>query len=114
MDAGISGSQEAAEQRGCRCYQVNVSRVVGGSTDVENFKLGRRRTGRSEKRKEERVEEARDVERGEREERGKKEKKREREREREPLVRRQWSMVARGCPVVTVGINTGCSRHLRR
>ena len=81
MDAGISGSQEAAEQRGCRCYQVNVSRVVGGSTDVENFKLGRRRTGRSEKRKEERVEEARDVERGEREERGKKEKKRERERE---------------------------------
>lgn len=49
-DPGISGSQEAAEERGWRCYQVNVLRVVGGSTDVENFRLGRR-TGRVKERR---------------------------------------------------------------
>ena len=44
----------------------------------------------------------------------------EREREKERgrgerlLVRRQWSMVARGYPAAMVGINTGCRRHLRR
>lgn len=39
-DPGILGSQEAAEERrGRRCYQVNVLRVIGGSTDVENFRL---------------------------------------------------------------------------
>jgi len=35
-------------------------------------------------------------------------------RENEMLVRRQWSMVARGSAATTVGISTGCRRHLRR
>ena len=69
---GISGSQEAAEQRGCRCYQVNVLRVVGGSTDVENFKLAVEGSAGAKKRNEE----------AKREENGRKRTRGKRERER--------------------------------
>lgn len=71
------------------------------SDSLENWRVKERRDGGGGGREEE--------------EGGEKEKgERGRKRRRELLVRRQWSMVARGCPLVMVGINTGCRRHLRR
>ena len=100
LDPGISGSQEAAEERGSRCYQVNVLRVVGGSTDVENF--------REEERKKEVeaivVKREKDGESGG-------ESGREMESVGEKTMAHGGAWLS---TVAAVGINTGCRRHLRR
>lgn len=85
---------------------MNVLRVVGGSTDVENFSAKRRSSRVKEKRT------------GSKTVRGREKKgvcvACERARTMEMLARKEWSIVARGYPGTMEGINTGCRRHLRR